>query len=90
MTFPILVEKTNGKFVATMAGNPKVHAESATREAAVAAVKSLITEQVASGELTTVEVALEAHPLFGKFADDPTLQDICDEIYRQRDAEPKE
>jgi hypothetical protein len=90
MTFPIVIERNNGKFVATMAGNPKIQAESPTREAAVAAIRSIIADRVACGELAAIEVTPGEHPLFGLLGDDPTLKEMCDEIYKERDAQPKE
>ena len=91
MVFPIIVEQSNGEFVATLVGNTSLKATAVTREEAVAAVRSVIAGQVASGRLSWVEIPDgPITGLFGKYADDPTLQDICDEAYGLRDAEPKE
>src|SRR5438270_870635 len=91
MKFPVLVESSNGAYVASLAGSESVRVSRPTREAAVIAVQSEIARRVATGELVTVDVPnTNISASFGAFADDPTLEDICDEIYRERAAEPKE
>jgi hypothetical protein len=88
MTFAVRIEPTNGQFTAEVVGAPDVHATAASRELAMAALRDEIAQRIQTGELNSVEIeppGLEA--LFGKYADGPTLSEICDEAYRQRDAE---
>ena len=91
MTFPVLVHRADGQFEATLVGAPEVRATAATREQALAALESAIEERLERGEL----VALEVRPrglvgLFGKYRDDPTLREICEDAYRERDADVQE
>jgi hypothetical protein len=88
MTFPVLVHPNNGQFEAELVGAPNVRASAPTRQQALDALETAIEKRVQQGEL----VALEIHPkgligLFGKFRDDPTLREICDEAYQERDAD---
>jgi hypothetical protein len=88
MTFAVRIEPTNGQFTAEVVGAPDVHATAASRELAMVALRNEIAQRIQTGELNSVEIeppGLEA--LFGKYADDPTLTEICEEAYRQRDAE---
>ena len=90
--FPILIHQDNGHYVATLLGAPDVRAEAMTREGALADMQCILEKRVAQGELAFLEVSekLGIMAIAGKYRDDPTLADIRDEIYRQRDAEPKE
>ena len=88
MTFPVTVHPSQGQFEAALVGAPKVSATAATREEALAALESAITKRLDGGEL----VAMEIHPrgligLFGKYRDDPTLREICEKAYQERDAD---
>ena len=89
MTFPILVEPTDGQFVAALVGAPTIRALGSTRTEALAALHTELVQRLAQGDL----VALELTPpgvssLAGTYQADPTLRDICAEVYRLRDAEP--
>lgn len=91
MTFPVMVQSIAGRFEATLLGAPEVRATGETRAMAIAAIESLIEQRVQRGELVTVEIGRKGlMGLFGKYGDDPTLQDICDEAYRERDADVRE
>ena len=91
MTFPVLVTPSEGQFAATLVGAPDVCIVAPTRDQAVDALKAKIAERVARGELISVEVYPGAvTDLAGKYADDPTLREICADVYRQRDAEARE
>jgi hypothetical protein len=86
MTVPILVEQTDGEFCASLVGAPKLRCTGTTRSEAIAALQSELGQKVATGELVTVEVPLlGVSGLAGRFADDPSLKDICDQIYHQRE-----
>lgn len=88
MTFAVLVEPTDDEFAASIAGVPGLRVTGASREAAIAALREKVSQSIERGELTTVEIDRNGlSSLFGKYADDPTLQEICDEAYRARDAE---
>jgi hypothetical protein len=91
MTFSVMVHAANGQFEATLVGAPDVRAEAATRAGALAALETVIEKRVQQGELLTLEIGRKGLAgLFGKYRDDPTLQDICDEAYRERDADVRE
>ena len=91
MTFPVLVHPSDGQFEAAVVGAPDVCATAATREEALAKLETAIAKRLEKGELVQLEVRRRGLAgLFGKFRDDPTLQDICDEAYRERDADVRE
>ena len=88
MTFPVSVHPTAGQFEATLVGAPEVRATAATREEALAKLESAIALRLDQGELVALEVRRRGLAgLFGIFRDDPTLRDICEEAYKERDAE---
>ena len=88
MTFSVIVHPAAGQFEATLVGAPDVRATAATRILALAALETLIEKRVQQGELVTLEIGRKGLAgLFGKYRDDPTLQDICDEAYKERDAD---
>lgn len=91
MTFSVFVHPTDGQFAATLVGAPDVRATAPTRAEALAALEAAIERRVAGGELVTLEVGGRGvSRLAGKYRDDPTLREICEEAYRLRDAEPPE
>ena len=91
MGLSVFVEQSSGEYVATLVGSPAVRAVRPTREAALAALQSVLAKHISTGHLVTLDVPKTGvTALFGKYADDPTLEDICKEAYRERDAEPKE
>ena len=86
MTFPIFVEPCNGQFAARLAGEETLRVVRPTRDEAVAAMESELQQRVSRGELLTVELPKRgAAAVAGKFADDPSLPEIVDEIYAERD-----
>jgi hypothetical protein len=88
MTFPVTVHPANGQFEATLVGAPDVRATAATREGALAALESAISRRLDRGELVALEVRRHGLAgLFGKYRDDPTLRDICETAYKERDAD---
>jgi len=88
MTFPVVVVPCEGQFAATLLGAPDVRGVGATREQAVEALKSQIAERMERGELISLEVGPDGiSDLAGRYANDPSLREICAEAYRERDAE---
>ena len=91
MTFSVVVHPAAGQFEASLVGAPDVRATAQTRIAALAALESVIEKRVQQGELVTLEIGRKGLAgLFGKYRDDPTLQDICDEAYKERDADVRQ
>ena len=87
----VLVHAAHDQFEATLVGAPEVRATAPTRAEALAALETAIEKRVEQGELVTLEIGRKGLAgLFGKFRDDPTLQDICDEAYIARDADLRE
>jgi predicted RNase H-like HicB family nuclease len=91
MTFPVIIHPAAGQFEATLVGAPNVRATAATREEALAALESAIAKRLDEGEL----VALEVRPRglagsYGIFRDDPTLREICEGTYKERNSEVQE
>ncbi len=88
MTFPIIVEARNGEFVASLAGAANVRAVERTRGQAIEALRAIIKQRIAIGELLPLEIeTIGVSNLAGKYSDDPTLSTICDEVYHARDAD---
>jgi hypothetical protein len=91
MTFPISVLPTNGEFEAALVGAPDVRAKAPTREEALAALETAIANRLEHGELVALEVRRRGLAgLFGRFRNDPTLREICENAYRERDADVRE
>lgn len=91
MTFSVIVHPLNGQYEASLVGAPEVSATAPTRAEALAAIEVAIEKRVEQGELVNLEIRRKGLAgLFGKYRDDPTLQDICDEAYRERDADVRE
>jgi predicted RNase H-like HicB family nuclease len=91
MTFPVVVHPAAGQFEAALVGAPDVCATAATRDEALAKLESAISKQLEKGELVMLEVRRRGLAgLFGKFRVDPTLRDICEEAYKERDTELQE
>jgi hypothetical protein len=91
MTFPVTVHPSNGQFEAVLVGAPNVRATASTREEALAALELALAKQLDQGELVALEVPRRGLAgLFGKYRDDPTLRDICEAAYAERDADQPE
>ena len=91
MNFSVMVHATHGLFEAELVGAPDVAASAPTRAEALAALETALENRVEQGELVTLEIGRKGLAgLFGKYRDDPTLQDICDEAYKERDADVRE
>jgi hypothetical protein len=91
MTFPVIVHPSHGQFEATLVGAPDLSATAATREEALAALESAIAKRLDQGELVALEVRGSGLAgLFGKYRDDPTLREICEAAYQERDADVQE
>jgi hypothetical protein len=91
MSFSVVVHSTNGHFEASLVGAPDMRATGPTRAVALAALEAAIEKRVARGELVSLEIGRKGLAgLFGKYRDDPTLQDTCAEVYRDRDSDVRE
>jgi predicted RNase H-like HicB family nuclease len=91
MTFAVTVQPSKGVFEAALVGAPDVRAAASTREEALAALETAIAKRLDQGELVELEVPRRGlSGLFGKYRDDPTLRQICEEAYRIRDADVTE
>ena len=86
MSLAISVQADNGHFTATLLGDEKVVAHGANRHEAINALRRELMQRVDRGEIVEVDVEpIGLSDLAGKFADDPTLDEICEEAYRERD-----
>jgi hypothetical protein len=91
MTFPVVVQPANGQFAAALVGAPEVRVIASTRAEALAALEAALAQRLAQGELVALEVGHRGVSLLaGKYRDDPTLREICEEAYQQRNAESVE
>ena len=90
MTFPVLIESSDGQFAAALVGAPTIRAIGPTRAAALAALQTELARRLERGDLVSLELPLTGvSGLAGAYRTDPTLRDICTEAYRTRDTEPK-
>jgi predicted RNase H-like HicB family nuclease len=88
MTFPIYVEAQNGHFIASLVGVPGLSVAESTREQALTALRAVIQQHIEQGDLVSLEMdMIGVSSLAGKYKDDPTLRDICEEAYQLRDAD---
>jgi hypothetical protein len=88
MTVPVLVEHAEGHFCASLMGSPALRCVRPSRAEAIAALQGELAQKLAAGELVDLEIQpLGVSGLAGRFRDDSTLREICEEIYRERDAE---
>ena len=91
MTFAVIVHPSNGEFEAALVGAPDVRVTASTREQALAALESAIEKRMDQGELVALEIRRRGlSALFAKYRDDPTLSEICEAAYRDRDADVRE
>ena len=91
MSFPVFIHQDNGHFVATLLGAPDVRVTAATRDGALTQMQNVLDQRFAQGELVFLDVPRKGiMAIAGKYKDDESLAEICEEAYRQRDAEPKE
>lgn len=91
MTFPVLVQPINGQFAASLVGDPAVRVTAPSPTEALAALKTVLEQRVAQGELVSLEIERGGvAQLAGKYRDDPTLRGICEEAYQQRNSGPVE
>ncbi len=88
MTVPVLLTPHDGSFVASLVGTPEVRGVGRTPDEAVHALKLEVFRREQQGEIIWVDIEPPGlGHVAGSFADDPTLRDLCEDIYRQRDAE---
>jgi hypothetical protein len=88
MTVPVLITPSDGQFVAVVVGTPEISGVGPSRDEAIAALRTDFMQRTKQGELTWIDIEpTGVSSLAGSFADDPTLRDLCEEIYRERDAE---
>lgn len=91
MAFAVLIQPTNGQFAAALAGAPDVRATAPTRAEALAALETEIEQRIERGELVSLEIGGRGvSGLAGKYRHDPTLRQICEEAYQQRNSESVE
>lgn len=87
MTLPVVVTPSEGQFVAVLLGTPEITGAGPSRADAIAALRADLLKRTRQGELTWIDIEPSGvSGLAGSFADDPTLRDVCAEIYRERDA----
>lgn len=95
MQYQVFVRsRPDRKFIASIVGIPDSTVEGSTKEEAIAKAKDALKQQLASGELVTINVDAESlmkevDPWIehiGIFADDPTFDDFLAEVaaYRQQ------
>ena len=71
---------------------PEVRVTASTRDAALTEMQAALERRVSHGELVFLDVPPKKGimAIAGKYKDDDSLREICEEAYRQRDAEPRE
>ena len=90
MSLPMLVRPMNGHYQAMLYGSEVYLAEGPTREAAIAALETRLSKKESPEEWVTIEWPKAALSDFaGTVTGDEAeaWDEICREIYRERDAE---
>ncbi len=88
MTVPVMIQSTDGQFSASLVGSAELRCTRPSKEEALAALQQDLAQKLKSGELVHLELPTTGVAgLAGRFADDPSLREICDDIYRERDAD---
>jgi len=86
MVFSVFVEQADGQFTASLVGDRSVYVVGSTREEALAAIRRELRHRIHNGELVLLDVSTGGlMSLAGKYADDPSLQEICKEAYAERE-----
>lgn len=86
--FPVLVEPIDGRFQASVPGAPALRADGETKDDAIAALRAELEDRYARGELVWLDIPrVGITDLPDRHRDDPYLREICEEAYRQRDAQ---
>jgi len=89
MQFPIHIEQVNGHYSAVLVGGPAIRVTAPSRAEVLVRMKNELVRRVQTGEIVWVDIpAPEPVDFVGILKDDPTLEDLRDEIKRRRDAEP--
>ena len=89
MTFQIIVDQDNGQFAAKLLGDESIRVVRPTRDEVVDAMARELEQRVARGEIISIEIPKYggAAAVVGMAKDDPTLRELVDEIYAERDRE---
>ena len=89
MQLPVHVEQVNGHFEAVLLGRPSIRVEAPSRTEALARLRMEISRRLVAGDLVMLDIPVAPLPdIVGILKHDPTLPELVEEIYRQRDAEP--
>lgn len=89
MNIDVKITKANGTFTASVLGDPSIRVEAPNPSVAIQQLRIILERMVHDGELTSIEVSGNGIADFvGILKDDPTLEEMVAEIYRQRDLEP--
>ncbi len=88
----VAIEQVNGHYVAASLAFPDLRAEAETEALAVAGVKGMVAEKLRTRKIVRIDIVAPVRDPMrwaGSFTglDGEVLQEICDEAYRQRDAE---
>ena len=88
MSLPVSIQPSGNQFLATVLGMPNVNAIRPTRSLALDALREELELRVSQGDILFLDVERKGvTELSGIFADDPTLLEICADVYRERDDE---
>jgi hypothetical protein len=89
MQFPIHVEQSNGHYSAVLMGGPAIRVTAPSRAEVLVRMKNELVRRVQTGEIVWVDIpAPDPVDFVGILKDDPTLEDLREEMKRRRDAEP--
>ena len=93
MTFPIVIETVDDQIVASLAGVPDVRVSGPSRPDVLKSLQGELARRIPLGALDALDVQPSGGVLnlAGKYADDSTLVEICEQAYadrnRDRDSE---
>jgi hypothetical protein len=88
MSVPILIETTDGQFAASLVGVPGLRCVRPSKAEAIGALQHALALKVKTGELVDLDLGdVGISGLAGRFQNDPTLIEIREQIYRDREAD---
>jgi hypothetical protein len=90
-TVPVLVESQNGTFTASVLGNPGVKATGPTKDAAAEALRAILWQRAAAGDLVFLPMPAVPFPPRPPLSpeDVEDMREMCAEIYRERDEQKR-
>lgn len=86
-TVPVWVEEKDGAFVASVLGRPDLAATAPTDDLALVALRAVLAGSPARGRLVLLSLPASAPSTLTAAEEAEAWRELCEDIYRERDAE---